>query len=54
MTFLEQAIDLNTADVKQNEKKNLFGKQDTWIRADNFNHKLCTHKYSIFSTSILR
>lgn len=24
MTFLEQAIDLNTADVKKNEKKSLW------------------------------
>jgi len=28
MTLVEQAIDLNTADVKQKEKS-LFGKQDT-------------------------
>lgn len=52
MTLVERAIDLNTADVKQN-LKNLFRKQDIQVRADNFNHELCLHKYSIFSASIL-
>lgn len=52
MTLVEQVIDLNTADVKQNEK-NLFRKARFIVRVDNFNRKVCLPKYNIFSTSIL-